>query len=285
MTWAASESIPRPAPASRTRWPHSLRRPCRRPRTRCASDVRARPALPGSQTCHGASRRSDRAVARRTTVRHGGERYQAPLRRWRQGLGRSFQAPVPVGSVFVLVPGVAGLLELQCQRCIACSNNAAVDEHMHEIRLELHQEAIEVGDGQQADAPLVVSCCKRRATSPRASTSRPESTSSRMQTAGRITPNWTISVRLRSPPERSTLRGRRNRRASRPTAFASSSIRSCSVAVGFEPTSLTLPPQPQQPTASASSPRGPPPGAAAPGTARRGRAPRPAGRSAPARPS
>ena len=63
-----------------------------------------------------------------------------------------------------------------------------------------------------------------------------------MHTAGRITPSCTISVRLRSPPERSTLSGRRSSRASRPMALASLSMRACRVAAGSSPTSPTLPP-------------------------------------------
>ena len=38
---------------------------------------------------------------------------------------------------------------------------------------------------------------------------------------GRNTPNWSTSLRLRSPPERSTLSGRERKLSSKPTLFAS----------------------------------------------------------------
>ena len=56
-----------------------------------------------------------------------------------------------------------------------------------------------------------------------------------MQTAGRSTPSWTISVRLRSPPERSTLSGPAQQLGSRPTALASSTMRSAERGVGLAP--------------------------------------------------
>ena len=95
-----------------------------------------------------------RPVARRTTVRHGEERYQAPPRRWGQvatGVSRHGRRR---GSAFVLVPGVAGLLELQRQRCIARVDDGAVDQDVHHVRFELLEEAAEVGDGQQPHTPL-----------------------------------------------------------------------------------------------------------------------------------
>ena len=70
----------------------------------------------------------------------------------------------------------------------------------------------------------------RRATARRASTSRPESISSRTANLGRRTPSCTVSLRLRSPPDRSTLSGRDRNRSSKPTRAASAPSRAATSA-------------------------------------------------------
>ena len=284
---ARSSRCGRRGRAGPTRWPRSLRRARRRRavRHRCASGARARPAPLGSRLAPAPLGGAIRPVARRTTVRHGEERYQAPLPRWRQAVdGGPGARRAPRLSV-VLVPGVSGLLELQRQRCIARGNDAPSTRTCTRSASSCTRKRLKWVMASRPTPHSVVACCRRRATSPSASTSRPESTSSRMQTAGRITPSWTISVRLRSPPERSTLSGRRSRRGSSPTALASSAMRSCSVGRGR---GVRRPARSRRrrprPAASAGPRRAPRRDAAGPGTARRGPAPRPGGRRARARP-
>ena len=65
----------------------------------------------------------------------------------------------------------------------------------------------------------------RRATWPRASTSRPESSSSKTAIRGRRTASWRVSFLFASPPERSTLSGRCRISGGIPSSAASAARR------------------------------------------------------------
>src|SRR5581483_8252162 len=52
------------------------------------------------------------------------------------------------------VTGIAGALEFERQRGITAGHQASADQDMHQIGLELHQEAVEVRDGQQGHVPF-----------------------------------------------------------------------------------------------------------------------------------
>ena len=225
------------------------------------------------------------AVARRTTVRHGEERYQVPLRRWRQ-VARPASSSVPVSAAQRSSrTGVSGLLELQRQRCIACSNCGRRRARARRPPRRCTKNRLKWVMANRPTPHSVVAYCKRRGPPHPARRRRDPSPLRRRRTprAG-SSPTGpfgalalaTGEVDVEGSAQQASIEPDR---PSLPLPSAPAAWRSAS----SQPRQHR-PPQPQQPQRVQAHPGDRPPGAAAPGTARRVARSRPAVRPAPVRP-
>ena len=162
-----------------------------------------------------------------TSVRGGrGRRDCWPASRRRQVVSGYRRRVVGVGAE----GGVAVGLQLVGQLGPAGGDDAALDEDVHGVGMELGEQAAVVGDRQDAEpgAPSAdgwVSASMRLEHARRASMSRPESSSSRIAMRGRSMASCSVSLRFFSPPDRSTLSERWSNAVGSPICAASASRR------------------------------------------------------------